>query len=189
MLRAIKLILVLSVTGTLAQSGNAIKAGSKDLVAALTSAPLTTVYHEDGAADATVTAKEDQNRQDAPAAVRAILDLGPRCIPLLIAHLDDRRLTKARFDGGRFAHAPIVVPLGHVCLDILLNTTSGQTVHIRDCADDGLGACVRSGYYFRPDVLQGRGGVKAMRLAKSRWLRAYREKRVRFQYPEWLKRS
>jgi len=102
------------------------------------------VGHEDGAADATVTAvvSADPGRQDAPAAVRAILDAGPSCIPLLIAHLDDQRLTAARFDGGRFADAPIQAPLGHLCLDILIHATSGRTVHLVNCTDDGLAECV-----------------------------------------------
>jgi hypothetical protein len=91
--------------------------------------------------------------------VRAILDLEPSCIPVLVAHLDDQRLTSAKFDGGRFAHAPIQVPLGYICLDILLHATSGNAVHVADCADDGLGACVRSGYYFRPDILRRRAGA------------------------------
>ncbi len=184
---------------TASQSARVIRAGSPqpttipgdDLMAALASAPLMTVYHEDGAADATVTAvvSADPRRQDAPAAVRAILDAGPSCIPLLIAHLDDQRLAAARFDGGRFADAPIKVPLGHLCLDILIHATSGRRVHVVNCTDDGLGACVRSGYYFRPDALQGRGGVAKMRQVQTRWQRAHQAKRIRFEYPAWLKRG
>src|SRR6266446_630542 len=104
--------------------------GREDLITALVNAPLRTVYSDNGAADATVTAvtTEDTFRKDAAEQVRAILDLGPGCLPLLIAHLDDQRLTGATFDGGRYRHAPIRVPVGHVCLDILLHATSGQTV-------------------------------------------------------------
>jgi hypothetical protein len=161
------------------------------LIEALVKAPFKTVYHDDGAADVTVTAvaTTDSSRQDAPAQVRALLDVGPSCLPLLIAHLDDQRLTSVTFDGGRFARAPIEVPLGYVCLDILMNATAGQAVHIVDCADDGLGACVRAGYYFRPDVLSRPDGVVTMRQVKTRWQRAYRAKRVRFEYPTWLKRG
>jgi len=161
------------------------------LIEALVKAPFKTIYHDDGTADATVTAvaTPDASRQDAPAQVRALLDLGPNCLPLLIAHLDDQRLTSATFDGGRFAQAPIQVPLGYVCLDILLNATAGQAVHVVDCADDGLGACVRAGYYFWPDVLSRPEGVVTMRRVKTRWQRAYRAKRMRFEYPTWLKRG
>ena len=164
---------------------------TEDLIAALANAPLTTVYHDDGAADATITAQstQDPSRQDAPAHVRAILDLGPTCIPMLVVHLDDQRLTSAKFDGGRFAHAPIQVPLGYICLDILLHATSGNAIHVADCADDGLGACVRSGYYFRPDVLRRRASVATMRRVKAQWQRAYRAKQVLFEYPTWLKRG
>jgi hypothetical protein len=161
------------------------------LIEALVKAPVKTVCHDDGAAGAIVTAgaTSDASRQDAPAHVRAVLDLGPNCLMLLIAHLDDQRLTSATFDGGRVAQAPIQVPLGYVCLDILLNTTAGQAVQVVDCADDGLGACVRAGYYFRPDVLSGPDGVVTMRRVKTRWQRAYQAKRVRFEYPTWLKRG
>ena len=165
--------------------------GREVLIEALVKAPFKTVYHDDGAADATVTAvaTPDASRQDAPAQVRGVLDLGPSCLPLLIAHLDDQRLTSATFDGGRFAQAPIQVPLGYVCLDILLNATAGQAVHVVGCADDGLGACVRAGYYFRPDVLSRPEGVVTMRRIKTRWQRSYQAKRVRFEYPTWLKRG
>src|SRR5262249_26509727 len=161
------------------------------LIEALVKAPVKTVYHDDGAADATVTAvaTPDASRQDAPAQGRAGLDLRPPCLPLLIPPLDDHRLTSCTFDGGRFAQSPIQVPLGYVCLDILLNATAGQAVHVVDCADDGLGACVRAGYYFRPDVLSGPDGVVTMRRVKTRWQRAYRAKRMRFEYPTWLKRG
>jgi len=43
------------------------------------------------------------------------------------------------------------VPVGYVCLDILMSEVSGQLVLEPDCADDGLGACVNYGFYFRPD--------------------------------------
>src|SRR5262245_30901078 len=158
------------------------------LIETLVKAPFKTVYHDDGTADATVTAvaTPDASRQDAPAQVRALLDLGPSCLPLLIAHLDDQRLTSATFDGGRFAQAPIEVPLGYVCLDILLNATAGQAVHVVDCADDGLGACVRAGYYFRPDVLSRPEGVVTMRRIETRWQRLCRAEGGRFGYPAWL---
>src|SRR5262245_42539936 len=161
------------------------------LIEALVKAPFKTVYHDDGAADATVTAvaTPDASRQDAPAQVRAVLDLGPSCLPLLIACLDNQRLTSATFDGGRFTQAPIQVPLGYVCLDILLNATAGQAVHVVDCSDDGLGACVRAGDYFMPDGVTRADGVRTVRRVKQRWQHAYRAKRVRFAYPTWLKRG
>lgn len=183
---------ILILFGIFLVTGNVVSARDKDdLITALVNARLGTDYHEDGAADATVTAlaTSDSSRQTASVEVRAIFDLGPRCIPLLIAHLDDQRLTKTRFDGGAFRNAPIQVPLGHICLDILLHTMRGRTVYIEDCPDDGLGAGIRQGYYFRPDVLRGRGGLAAMRRVKARWQQAYKAKRIRFKYPDWLKRG
>ncbi len=183
---------ILFLIGVFVSTGNAAPARTNDdPVAALLNAPLTTIYHDDGAADATVMVipTPDSSQETAPPKIRAILDLGPRCIPLLIAHLDDHRLTKTRFEGGAFRNAPIQVPLGHVCLDILLHVTKGRGVLIEDCPDDGLGAGIRPGYYFRPDVLHGHGGIAAMRRVKARWRQAYKAKHIKFEYPAWLKRG
>lgn len=183
---------ILFFIGIFVAMGNEVPAhGNDDLIMALVNARLGTNYSDDGAADATVTAlaTSDSSRQTASAEVRAIFDLGPRCIPLLIAHLDDQRLTKTRFYGGAFRNAPIQVPLGHICLDILLHATDARAVYVKDGADDGLGAGVRQGYYFRPDVLRGRGGLAAMRRVKARWQQAYKAKHIRFKYPDWLKRG
>ncbi len=184
---------ILLLIGIFAATGNAAPArGNEDLITALLNASLTTFYSDDGAADATVTAlaTSDPSHQTTSKEVRAILDLGPRCIPLLIAHLDDRRLTKARFSGGAFRNAPIQVPLGHICLDILLHATKGRTIHIENrWWDDGLGVGFQPKFYFRPDVLFGHGGVARMRRVKARWQRAYKAKKISFEYPAWLKRG
>ena len=144
----------------------------------LTTAPSLVVYSEDGAADATVT-------ENPPREVRAIVNLGSRAIPLLIAHLDDARPTSAKFNGSS-------VPVGHVCLDILTNIVSAPGILIKDCADDGLGACVDGRYYFRPDAFTRRGGsfVASREVArvKANWQRAYRRGGVKFRYPAWWKR-
>lgn len=129
----------------------------------------TVVYSDDGAADATVTERPNK-------VVRQIINLKAAAIPLLIKHLDDRRLTTAQFKNRR-------VPLGHICLDILLNITKGNTVHIKDCFDDGLGACIEFEYYFRPDVLQHR----KMKAVQQAWARAFQNKKIKFQYPAWVK--
>ena len=134
------------------------------------------VYVEDGAADGSVTSSERP-----PQAVKNILDLGPKAIPLLIAHLDDTRLTSATFEGGFTWGKPIRVPVGHVCLDILLHII-GENRHVFDweCGDDGLGACVKKGYYFRPDEYYPVGTSNeyierlGVRVAKANWLKAYR---------------
>jgi hypothetical protein len=134
------------------------------------------VYVEDGAADGSVTSPRSPSQP-----VKDVLDLGPKAIPLLIEHLDDTRLTSALFEGGFTWGKPIRVPVGHVCLDILMHITR-QNRHIFDweCGDDGLGACVREGYYFRPDEYYpvGNSGEYiarvGVRFVKANWLKAYR---------------
>src|SRR5438132_1840153 len=130
----------------------------------LTSAPSLAAYSEDGAADATVT-------ENPPSEVTAMGRLGSRSVPLLIAHLHDARPTSAKFKGNP-------VPVGYVCLDILTNIVSAPGILIKDCADDGLGACVDGRYYFRPDAFTRKGGELAagreVARVKANWQRAYR---------------
>lgn len=113
-----------------------------------------THYYEDGAADATVLFPEgSQAPYDylaPPASVVALGRLRERGIPLLIDCLSDGRITSMRFDGNRVTR-PMSVPVGYVCLDILMNEASGKPVSDPSCADDGLGACMNYGFYFRPD--------------------------------------
>lgn len=156
------------------------QAKGNQYIDALVSAPSLVAYSGDGAADATVT------ENPAPA-VRAIVNLGAKAIPLLIAHLDDTRLTSATFRRN-----DVRVPVGHVCLDILTHIIKAPRILIADCADDGLGACIREGYYFRPDAFSHNGSRLILRPAVSRvkrnWQRAYRRGYIKYQYPEWWKR-
>src|SRR5205085_1769406 len=102
---------------------------------------------------------------------------------LLIAHLDDTRLTSAAF--GR--DDPQRVPVGHICLDILTNIIRAPRILVIDCADDGLGACIREGYYFRPDAYSHRGNRIVARSdvyrVKRNWQRAYRRGHIKYQHP------
>jgi hypothetical protein len=154
-----------------------IKQSVSNPVDALTSAPSLVAYSSDGAADATVT---DDPRPE----VKAIVNLGTAAIPLLISHLDDPRPTSATFNGKP-------VGLGHICLDILTNIVDAPLIVAEDCADDGLGACVDTQYYFRPDAFTRNGRVIAtspeVALVKARWQRAYRRGKVKFRYPDWSK--
>ena len=79
------------------------------------------VYVEDGAADGSVTSSERP-----PQAVKNILDLGPKAIPLLIAHLDDTRLTSATFEGGFTWGKPIRLYVSRLvmCVSIFCCTSS-----------------------------------------------------------------
>jgi hypothetical protein len=157
------------------------------LIDALTSAPALVAYVEDGAAWMSVL-------DGSSATVKAIVSLGAEAIPLLISHLDDTRLTSATFDGGVTRGRPIRVPVGYLCLDILLEIVDDRApVFIKDCADDGLGACIEPDYYFRPDEYypgawkeyRAREGV---RVVKRSWERAYRSKLLHFRSPvRWAK--
>ena len=71
--------------------------------------------------------------------VLAVVRLGAKSTPLLIDCLSDGRTTAARFAGNTVSK-PMQVPVGYVCLDILIGTTKSRPVHEPDCADDGLGA-------------------------------------------------
>jgi hypothetical protein len=113
-----------------------------------------TAYYEDGAADATVlfaqSNKPPYDYQRPAAPVIELVRLRDRGFPLLIDCLSDGRLTRMRF-GGNSITKPMNVPVSYVCLDILIGELPEKPISIPDCADDGLGACVNSEYYFRPD--------------------------------------
>jgi hypothetical protein len=149
-------------------------ASAERYIDALVSAAHLVVYSEDGAADATVV--ENPVRE-----VRNILRLGAKAIPLLIAHLEDTRITAAKF-GRSQAQG---VPVGYVCLDILSNIVMSKSILIDDCSDDGLGACVRDGYYFRPDAYSRENGriVPKSEVFKVqvRWKRAYRNGKIKYR--------
>lgn len=109
-------------------------------------------YYDDGAADATVlfplsNASPYERPRDP---VAALVRLGVKSFPLLIDCLNDGRVTNLEFSGNTITRL-MKVPVGYVCLDILMETTRGRPVSDPDCADDGLGACMNYGYYFRPD--------------------------------------
>jgi hypothetical protein len=113
-----------------------------------------TQYFEDGAADATVVAPEKTAPpygQTPPVeAVADLLRLGHGGLSLLIDCLSDGRITSMRFAGNTITK-PMNVPVGYVCLDILMTEVKGRPAIDPECSSDGLGACVNDGFYFRPD--------------------------------------
>lgn len=136
------------------------------------------VYVEDGAADGSVTEEwrlsesGPEAKAKAFAQVKAVVNLRDSALPLLIEHLNDARPTQTQFNGKP-------VPLGVIALDILSRIIGPNSeVFDLDCADDGLGACFNSGYYFRPDA-----SLAEMRNVKGKWLRLYRRGAVKFKYP------
>jgi hypothetical protein len=118
--------------------------------------------------------------------VRDIVGLGAKSIPLLIKHLDDTRLTSATFE-GRPSFKRVSVPVGFICLDILLSIVGrNEHIWIKDSFDDGLGANVQPDYYFRPDAYDRRANEcvarKVVRVVKSNWQKAYQSGLIKFEF-------
>jgi hypothetical protein len=146
-------------------------------------------YYDDGAADATVLIRHSDKvpLDNPPDAVLALVQLGRDSLPLLVDCLDDGRLTAVRFDGNVTTKA-MNVPVGYVCLDILMGVTHGKPAHEPDCSDDGLGACIKTPFYFRPDdyyhCWKDRCFVRPWVFAVQRtWRWAFLQKQLRFQNP------
>jgi len=110
-------------------------------------------YYADGAADATVTHPEPEEGSDTsrPPVQQVVALMKNRSItvPLLIDCLNDGRITSARFDGERAS--ALEVPVGYVCLDILMTWVAREPIADPDEYGDGLGACIHTEFYFRPD--------------------------------------
>lgn len=160
----------------------------ENLIDALVAAPELVTYGEDGAHDATVLALYDNGDGVIPPKkeVRNIVALKDKAIPILIDCLDDTRETSAIFIGGYVSGKPYPkVPVGHVCLDILINIAKNPDSDDKGCprGESELGACIKDGYYFRPDDYDGRGGPRPIvRIVKANWLRAYKNGRVKYDY-------
>lgn len=148
------------------------------------------VYIADGAGDGTVL-------NDKPvAAVKKIVNLHQAAIPVLMRHLDDTRITSAKYKGGEHWNNPIAVPVGYLCLDILSQIVNDNRVLFvqgrRDCDYDGMGACIQSKYYFNPDDFSMQGerllpGHKVL-TAKRNWEAAQKAGLLKFRFPSWLSR-
>lgn len=104
-------------------------------------------YYDDGAAIASILRPNGPDGLGGALSepVVALLRLGRKSIPLLIDCLDDERVTSAAFRGTSIVR-PMKVPVGFLCLDVLLGFTRGRAVSEKECADDGLGACVKEGF-------------------------------------------
>jgi|SRR6267143_6889059 len=172
-----------------------VQSGGQDepdtLVDELVSTPdFGVVYVADGAGDGTVL-------NDKPAAaVRKIVNLQDAAIPLLIRHLDDTRITFAKYKGGQHWSNPVAVPVGYVCLDILSQIVNDNKVLFvqgrRDCDFDGMGACIQSKYYFNPDEYSTQSerllpSTKVLTVKHS-WETARKAGLLKFRFPSWLAR-
>jgi hypothetical protein len=119
--------------------------------------PLVTVadfgihYYEDAADASVLFPSTNTNPYDRPRdPVIALVNLRTKSFPALIDCLSDPRVTSAQFDGTSITK-PMRVPVGYVCLDILMAVARGRPASDPDCWADGLGACMNEGFYFRPD--------------------------------------
>jgi hypothetical protein len=150
-----------------------------------------TQYDEDGAADASVvypqSGQPPYGYLKPPEPILDLVRLRGRSLPLLIDCLSDGRITTMHF-GGNWITKPMKVPVGYVCLDILMNVVVGRPVSDPDCSNDGLGACMNYGFYFRPDDYYEcserdcflRSWVSVVR---RKWKVAYINHRLKFHNP------
>jgi hypothetical protein len=72
-----------------------------------------------------------------------------------------------------------------VCLDVLLSITDERVTHYDDCADDGFGACLKDGFYFRPDVYSKPRAQEKVTAVQKKWRSAYDRGHATFVYPTW----
>ncbi len=177
---------------TPAPSGPETQSSTDAIIDELVSTPnFGVVYIADGAGDGTVL-------NGSPAvAVKKIVNLREKAIPLLIRHLNDTRTTSARYKGGNHWANPVAVPVGYLCLDILSqivgdNSTLFVEGH-RDCDSDGMGACIQPKYYFDPDAYSvGQGDhllpSKKVLNVKRNWESARQIGLLKFSFPSWLDR-
>lgn len=151
-------------------------------------------YTEDGAADYSVLAPfhTDSSKiqfDKPPAALIDLVRLGTRSLPVLIDCLSDGRITSVRFDGNNITK-PMSVPVGYICLDILMSTVRGKPTSDPECNNDGLGACMNYGFYFRPDdysncfdrppACDPRPWVSVV---QQNWRRVFLQHRLQFRSP------
>ena len=166
---------------------------NENLIDALVNTPnLYVKYVEDGAADGSVLAIYEDgsgNMTNSIAKeVKDIVALRDKAIPLLIEHLDDTRPTSATTSqGGYLTDKPIRVPVGYVCLDILINIVGVKNRLIYSEEErGGFGSEIKDGYYFRPDDYRIIGDIfvvrPIVRIAKANWQKAYRDGKIKYDY-------
>ena len=137
------------------------------------------IPHEHGSGNVTNTIAKE---------VKDIVALRDKAIPLLIEHLDDTRPTSATtFQGGYLTDKPIRVPVGYVCLDILINIIGVKNRLIYSEEEHGgFGSEIKDGYYFRPDDYRIIGEIfeerPIVRIVKANWQKAYRDGKIKYDY-------
>jgi hypothetical protein len=121
--------------------------------------------------------------------IKRIIKLGPKAIPLLIAHLNDKRLLHIEtiyFDdnGGRYR-----VTIGAACFDLLtLIVRTDSRFFDQKCLkglDEGrTSSCSKPAYRILPEDFWHRTTLRVQRSvlrAKHNWARAYRKHEIHYE--------
>jgi len=148
---------------------------------------IRTIYVEDGAADGHILlVKDDEN-------IKNILACKNKAIPILIDNINNKTESLVCFRGGIDETVIIPVTVGFIAQDILLNSNGwDKDITYSDCNDDGLGACVKNEYYFRPDrffINDTKQISDRVKQVKNNWLEAYKNNKFGFVSPEWYYKS
>ena len=120
--------------------------------------------------------------------IQRILKLGPRAIPLLIAHLDDKRLLSI----GTTYPEYYTVTVGAACFDILtLIIRTDARFFDQKCLkglDEGrTSSCSKPGYGILPEDFWQRKTLRVKRSvlrAKQKWANAYRKHQIHYEAPD-----
>lgn len=120
--------------------------------------------------------------------IKRILELGPRAIPLLIAHLDDKRLLSV----GTTYPEYYTVTVGAACFDILtLIIRTDARFFDQKCLrglDEGrTSSCSKRGYRILPEDFWHKKTLRAHQsvlIAKQNWANAYRKHKVHYARPD-----
>ena len=120
--------------------------------------------------------------------IKRILKLGPRAIPLLIAHLDDQRLLSV----GTTYPEYYTVTVGAACFDILTLIVRTDTRFFDQRCLKGLdegrtSSCSKPGYRILPEDFWRKKTLRVRRSvlrAKQNWANAYRKHEVLYEAPD-----
>ena len=187
---AVAAVAVCLAAGAAAQEPCSRQAVEQALQRVLELKDLGAIYFEDAACDGSIVKQPPDLRYCRPQ-VAPILQCAEKAAAVLIEHLDDVRPTTATFAGGAHRVHPMVVPLGVVCLDMLLSisTTASVTYDAASGNNDVLGAGVAPRYYFRPDSYTTSNGrlspLPIVLEVKANWQRALRAGQLKFEFSKW----
>jgi hypothetical protein len=117
--------------------------------------------------------------------IQRILHLGPRAIPLLIAHLDDKRLLRVQTTYPEYYR----VTVGAACFDILtLIIRTDARFFDQKCLkglDEGrTSSCSKSAYGILPEDFWRKKNLRvhqSVLRAKQNWANAYRKHEIHYE--------